>query len=107
MSLKRLRTLMSVILLLAASGLAGHFVMDALCGSYIVTEHECQERQRVDADVLACSCCTHPGCVLPTPAATTGSFAFVFHFFLLQPQWFSAAIRPLFPPPRPVSFAVL
>ena len=107
MYLKRLRTFMTVLLLLAACGLAGHFAMDALCGSYIVTEHECHERQRVDADVLDCSCCTHPGSMLPTLAATMGSFAFVFHFSLMQPPWVSAAIRPLFPPPRPVSSAVV
>ncbi len=63
MSPMRFRTLMTLFLLLAACGLAGSFVMDALCGPYIVTEHECQERQLPGADVLADCCCTHPSFV--------------------------------------------
>lgn len=106
MSPKRYRILISAILLLAAFGLASHFVTDALCGSYIVTEHECQERQPASTDVLGDCCCTHPGFMLPSPATAASSFTFTFHFALTPPQRASAALRPLSPPPIPVSSAI-
>lgn len=96
---RRLNPFLAMILILAAFGLAGSFVMDAWCGTYILTEHECQERQLPGADVLADCCCTHPGFMLPTAATAAGSFAFVFRFSVIEPQQVSASIRPLSPPP--------
>ena len=102
----RLQPLIMMVLLFAVCGLAGHFVLDALCGSYIVTEHECQERQPASTEVLGDCCCTHPGFMLPSPATAASSFTFTFHFALTPPQRVSAAIRPLSPPPMPVSPAI-
>jgi hypothetical protein len=99
--------LIVMILLLAACGLAGHFVVDGLSGAYILTEHECQERQAPGADVLADCCCTHPGFMLPLAAAGAGSFAFEFRFSVMEPRPVSASVRPLSPPPISSSSTIL
>ena len=95
----RIRTLMTLFLLLAACGLAGSFVMDALCGPYIVTEHECQERQLPGADVLADCCCTHPSFVPLASVIPPVDLPLALVSAMAQPRSVSAALQPPFHPP--------
>jgi len=99
LSSTRIHTLMMLFLLLAAFGLASSFVMDALCGSVIITEHECQERQIPGADVLADCCCTHPSFVPLTSAIPSGDLPLALVTAMAQPRLVSAALQPLFHPP--------
>lgn len=96
---RRLRPLVLMILVFAACGLAGSFVMDALCGPSIVTEHECQERQLPGADVLAHCCCTHPGFVPLASAIPPVDFPLALVSAIAQPRSVSAALQPPFHPP--------
>jgi hypothetical protein len=86
-------------LLLAACGLAGHFVTDALCGSYTVTEHECRERASANADALADCCCTHPSFLPSDFSVSPALFQLGFGGSLVQPRLSSVALRPPFHPP--------
>lgn len=96
----RFRALMVLFLLLAACGLAGQFAIDALGGSYILTEHECQELQLAGSEVLHDCCCTHSGFTLLGLLTVVGLSSLGFWTSLAQPHRASVALGPPFHPPN-------
>lgn len=94
-----LRSLTVLLLLLAACGLAGQFTVDALGGSYILTEHECQELQLAGFEVLHDCCCTHSGFTLLGLSTVLGLSSLGFWVPLAQPHRASVSLVPPFHPP--------
>jgi hypothetical protein len=89
----------TLILLLAACGLAGQFVADALGGAHIITERDCQQRQVAGEDVVADCCCTHPSFTPSTAPITLDQIRLAFGIKLAQPHFVSATLPPPFHPP--------
>jgi len=95
----RTRILVMMLLLLAACGLTGHFVADALSGSYIISESECAQRELAGADVLADCCCAHPDFVAVAAVVLPGELRPEYKNAVTQPDLVSATLHPPFHPP--------